>query len=183
MANTAANAAAGITGAVAVDPTNTATAPTGTASTLTGFDELGYIGEDGVTEARSRSIDAKRAWQNGEIVRTIYTEGELTYHFVALETNLTVIESYYGTSVTQAVADGSWVIDPTATGGRKRWVITVVDGGEIERTYIPQGEITEVGDKVYQNGELIGYEMTLTAYKDSGIGGHAKVWNTRLKSA
>ena len=58
MANDATKVGAGITGAVAVDKTNTASAPTGTASALTGFTEVGFIGDDGVTEARSRSVEA-----------------------------------------------------------------------------------------------------------------------------
>lgn len=182
MANDSTNVAAGITGAVAVDAANTATAPTGTASALTGFTEVGYISEDGITEARERSVENRRAWQNGEVVRTLSTEGNLTYTFTMIETNLATIETYYGVEVTQSATEGEFVINPTATGGRKQFVITVIDGSEIERHFIPQGEITEVGEKVIVNGDVIGYEVTLTAYPDTTVGGNAKVWNTRLKT-
>src|SRR4051794_6611910 len=101
-----------VTGAVSVGLTS-ATAPTGTASALTGFDDLGLVGEDGVTEARGRSTNSIKAWQNGATVRTVVTDGELTYHFVMLETKKETVETYYGTTVTEAVADGSFVIVPT----------------------------------------------------------------------
>lgn len=171
-----------VTGAVSVGATS-ATAPTGTAGTLTGFTDLGFIGEDGVTETRDRSTNTLKAWQNGATVRTVVTDGTLTYKFVMLETKKETVELYYGTTVTSATSDGSFVIVPTNTGGRKSFIIDVVDGAELERVYIPQGEVTEVGDKVYAGGEAIGYEVTVTAYPDATLGGSAKVYATALKTA
>jgi hypothetical protein len=181
MTQDSANVRVAVTGAVSVGAT-TAAAPTGTSGTLTGFTDLGLVGEDGVTEARGRTTNSIKAWQNGATVRTVVTDGELTYHFVMLETKKETVELYYGTTVTEAAADGNFVIVPTSTGGRKSFVIDVVDGAELERVYIPQGEVTEVGDKVYANGEPIGYECTVTAYADATIGGSAKVWATALKT-
>jgi hypothetical protein len=60
---------------------------------------------------------------------------------------------------------------------------------EVIRTYIPAGEVTEVGDKVYASGEPVGYEITITAYPDASIEdaeGNAVqlvVWATALKTA
>lgn len=181
MAQNSANVRVAVTGAVSVGPT-TAAIPTGTGSALTGFNDLGLIHADGVTEARGRSTNDIKAWQGGATVRTVVTEGTLTYHFTLLETNKATVELYYGVPVTAGAADGSFVVVPTATGGRKSFVLDVIDGAELLRAYVPQGEVTEVGDRVYQNGEAIGYEVTLTAYADAGIGGSAKVWATALKS-
>lgn len=160
----------------------TASAPSGTAGTLTGFSGLGYVSEDGVTETRERSSDTIKAWQNAATVRTIITDATLTFSFTLIETSKATVELYYGTTVTQAVADGSFVVVPANTGGRKSFIIDVVDGTELLRTYIPQGEVTEVGDKVYASGEAIGYECTITAYPDTTLGGSAKVWSTALKT-
>lgn len=170
-----------VTGAVSVGAT-TAAAPTGTAGTLTGFTDLGLVGEGGVTEARGRSVNSIKGWQNGAEVRKVVTDGELTYHFVMLETKKETVELYYGTTVTQTVTEGNFTIVPTNTGGRKSFVIDVVDGAELERVYIPQGEVTDVGDKVYANGEPIGYEVTITAYLDATLAANAHVWATALKS-
>ena len=170
-----------VTGEVLVGLTS-ATAPTGTGGTTTGFDGLGYVSEDGVTETRDRSSDTIKAWQGGANVRTVVTDGTLTYNFTLLETKKETVELFYGTTVTEAASDGSFVIVPTNTGGRKSFVIDVVDGAELIRTYIPQGEVTEVGDRVYAGGDPIGYEVTVTAYPDDTIGGSAKVWATALKT-
>ena len=182
MATDSSKVRVAVTGAVSVGAT-TAAAPTGTGGTLTGFTDLGLIGEGGVTESRGRSTNDIKAWQNGATVRTVITDGTLTYNFVMLETKKETVETYYGSTVTAAAADGSLVVVPTATGGRKSFILDVIDGSELIRVYVPQGEVTEVGDRVYVNGEPIGYEVTVTAYVDSTIGGAAQVWMTALKTA
>lgn len=172
-----------VTGAVSVAPTATA-APTGTAVALNAaFLDVGYIGEDGVTEQRERSTEDIKAWQGNTIVRTVVTEGGLRYTLTMIETNKVSVETAYGTTVTQAAAEGNFDINPTATGGRKSFVFDVVDGAELRRTYIPQGEVVEVGDTVYAGGEPIGYEITIAAYPSTAIaGGSARVWATALKT-
>lgn len=174
-----------ITGAVSKGATS-ATAPTGTAGAITGFIDLGLIGPDGVTETMPGSGDAVviKAWQNGMQVRTVRSTSEEnpTYKFVMLETKKEVIETKYGVTLTQTATEGSFVIDTTAVRPHDSYVIDVIDGAELERTYIPDGEVIEVGDKVYANGEPIGYEVTIEAHRDSTLAGNAKVWSTRLKS-
>lgn len=181
MAQDSANVRVAVTGAVSMGPT-TAAAPTGTSGTLTGLTDLGLIGDGGVTESRGRSTNDIKAWQNGATVRTVVTDGTLTFNFTLLETKKETVELYYGTTVTEAAADGSFVVVPTSTGGRKSFVLDVIDGTELIRVYVPQGEVTEVGDRVYSNGEPIGYEVTVTAYADATLGGSAKVWATALKT-
>jgi hypothetical protein len=172
---------AAVSGAVSVGPT-TAAAPTGTGGTLTGFVDLGYISDAGVTESRSRDTNDIRAWQGGALVRTLVTSGTLTYQFVMIETKLDTVKLFYGATVTSTVTDGNFVIIPTATGGRQSFVVDVVDGAELIRTYLPQAEVSEVGDRVYVNSEAIGYEVTITAYPDATISASAKVWATALKT-
>jgi hypothetical protein len=161
MALNAENVNVGITGAIYVGET-TATAPTGATSSLTGFDDLGYISADGVTETRDRSTSQIRAWQNSDLVREVVTEATATFQAVLLETNLKTVELYYGAAVDEA--DGSVEINPAATGGRKSFVIDLIDGADAIRTYVPVGEILSIGEQVYQNGEPVGYDVTITAY-------------------
>lgn len=181
MATNSANVRVAVSGEVSVGLT-TATAPTGTASALTGFTGLGFVSEDGIVETRDRSTDDIKGWQNAATVRTVVTDGSLTYTFTLLETTKAAVELAYGSTVTQSVTEGNYVIVPTSTGGRKSFVIDVVDGANLKRIYVPQGEITEVGDVTYSSGEPIGYEVTLTAYPDTTISGSAKVYETALKS-
>lgn len=185
MALDASKVRVAVTGAVSVAPIGT-TAPTGTASAITAHEDLGYIGEDGVTEAQPGQGDVNRikAWQNGATVRTIRTPSEdlPTWSFLLLETKKETIELYYKTTVTQTVSEGSYEINAEAQDEGHDFVIDVVDGAELERVHIPRGFVTEVGDKVYANGSAIGYEVTIEGELDSVLGYNAKVWATALKS-
>lgn|SRR5690606_28090912 len=181
MALDSANVRVAITGAVMVADTVEA-APVDGDTPWHGAD-LGYVSEDGVTETRERSSESIRAWQNADTVREVVTEANLTYTFTLIETKAETVELYYGSEVD---ADGSLVVVPANTGGRKSFVLDVVDGDEFIRTYIPSGEVTEVGDQVYSNGEPIGYEVTIRAYPSSalsdaqGNAGSAKKWYSSL---
>ena len=163
MALTADNVVVGITGAVYVGPT-TATAPTSSTSTLTGFTSLGYVSSDGVNFTTDRATNQIRAWQNADLVRESVTEGTVTYQFMLLETTQEVVEAYFGSPM----VGGKIELVPTETGGRKSFVIDVVDGAKSIRHYVPAGEILAVEAQTIQNGEAVGYGITVTAYATNG---------------
>lgn len=176
------NVRVAVTGAVSVG-SDSFTPPTDGGAPLVGADDLGYVGEDGVTETRDRSTNTIRGWQNGDILREVVTESSVTYTFILVETKAETVGLYYGTTV---AADGSVIIVPSKTGGRRPFVLDVIDGDEFIRAYIASGEVTEVGDQVYQNGEAIGYEVTVRAYPDpslvdeNGQIGSVKKWYSSL---
>ena len=163
MALTADNVVVGITGKVYVGATS-ATAPTASDSTLTNFTELGYVSADGVTFTTDRSTNQIRAWQNADLVREIVTEGTVTYQFTLLETTEAVLEAYFGGEL----VNGKIALNPTNTGGRKSFVIDVVDGAKAIRHYVPSGEILSVEAQQIQNGEALAYGVTVTAYAKDG---------------
>jgi hypothetical protein len=168
MALTSANVRVAVTGGVYRGATSAA-APTATDSTLTGFTELGYVSEEGITESRSRSTNDIRAWQNGDVVRTVVTDSTVTFSFTLLETTQEVLEAYYGTTATTAVGEGSIQILGAETGGRFSWVIDIIDGAHATRIYVPQGEVSEPGEITYANGDAIRYGFTITAYPVNGV--------------
>ena len=161
MALTAENVRVGVTGACYAGEVS-ATAPTTATSTLVGFTDLGYVSTDGVTETRDRSTSQIRAWQNSDLIREVVTEATATFSFMLMETSADVLASYYGATVD--TADGSIEVNPSATQGKKSFVIDLIDGTSAIRTYVPTGEILSIGDQVYANGEPVGYEITVTAY-------------------
>lgn len=166
-----------VDGVIASGPL-TATAPTDAVAALpSGFVDLGYVSEDGVTETSTQTVEKIRAWQKAAVVRQTVTEGESTFPYTLIQTNAAVLAEYYGATVAN---DGSIVLDPTRERPHRSYIIDVIDGDELIRTYIPDGQVTEVGDQVYQNGQPIGYEMTLTAYDNEVIGGVAKKWYASL---
>jgi hypothetical protein len=188
MAQNSANAVVANAGAVSIGAT-TAAAPTGASTALSGTDwtDLGFISDDGITETKDQSTSTITAWQNAATVRESVTDASLTYTFTMIETNKTAVGLYYGTTVN--ATDGSVVVVPASTGGRRSFVIDVIDGTSLIRTYIPSGEVTKSGDKVYKNGEVVGYEVTVSAYSGTyGSGGTAwsgaaKIWHSQLVSA
>lgn len=163
MALTADNVVVGITGKVYVGPT-TATAPTASDATLTGFTELGYVSADGVSFTIDKTTNQIRAWQNADLVREIVTEATATYQFMLMETTEDTIETYFGSTIT----GGKVQLNPSATGGRKSFVIDVVDGAKVIRHYIPSGEVLSVEAQTIANGEAVMYGVTVTAYAASG---------------
>lgn len=160
MSLKAENVRVAVTGAVSSAP-KTATRPTSATSALTGYTDHGYIGDGGVTETRDRSTNQIRAWQNGALVREPVTESSIKYQFILLETKKENIELYYGAKLAD---NGSIKINPGKTGGRRMFAVDVIDDDDYIRVDVPDGEITEVGDQVYVNGEPIGYEVTVTGY-------------------
>lgn len=164
MALTADNVVVGITGKVYAGPT-TAAAPTGAEATLAvDFVDLGYVSTDGVEFSTDRSTSQIRAWQNADLVREVVTEATVTYSFMLLESNQEVIEAYFGSAMT----DGKIELNPSATGGRKSFVIDIVDGDKAIRHYIPSGEILTVESQTVANGEALMYGVTVTAYQSAG---------------
>jgi hypothetical protein len=156
------NVRVAVTGAVYVGPTTSA-APSSSSSTLTGFTDLGYVSADGITETIDKTTSQIRAWQNGALVREVISEGTYSVTLTFIETKLEVLELYFGSTITDGELDG----DPTASGGRKSFVMDIVDGSIIERTYIPAGEVTAVGERTLASGEAVGYNVTITAYADT----------------
>jgi hypothetical protein len=166
MALQTAEVRAGISGELYVAPLGT-TLPTDTTSSLNGaFKGLGYFSEDGVTETFEKDTEDITAWQNAKRVRTLITSAKATYAGTLIQTNADVIETVFGTSVTQTVNHGTYTINPGATSGRLAWVLQVEDGSYVKRICLSDGEITELGETTYATGEAIGYAMTLEAYSD-----------------
>ena len=184
MAQDATKVRVAVTGAVSNGLT-TAAAPIGTAGALTGFTDLGFISEDGVEIELPDAGDAEpiKAWQNGTTVRVIRTPSEdsPTWHFTLLETSLKTVETYFGVTVTQAVADGSFEFK-VANRPHGSYVIDVIDGAELIRDYVPYGIVTEVGAQTFSNGAPIGYEVTVTGELDPVKLYNFKRYATALKT-
>lgn len=163
MALSAENVMVGITGKVYSGLT-TASAPLASDSALVGFQELGYVNADGVSFTLDKSTNQIRAWQNSDLIRETITEATATYSFILLESNQDVIETYFGSTMT----DGKIEVNPSSTGGRKSFVIDVVDGTKVIRHYIPSGEVLSVEAQTFVNGEPVSYGITVTAYATGG---------------
>jgi hypothetical protein len=182
MALTAANVRVGVTGVV-MNGLTSATAPTGTGGTTTGFADLGYVSDAGVTVSQPDAADVNviHAWQNNAAVRTITSVSDdiPTVKFSLIETSTAVLSLYYNVAVsTQTATDGAFVVDATAARAYASFVIDVVDGAALKRIYVPYGLVTAVEDQVYANQEVIGFGVTISAYRSPTANYNLKVWDT-----
>lgn len=168
----------------------TAAAPTDAAATLTGFTPLGYVGEDGLTEATDRSTDKVRAW-GGDTVKVLQTDFAVTYSFTLIESlNGDVLEAVYGEdNVTSTAASSSTgALHAVKINGetlpQRSYVFEVKDGDARIRIYVPKGQITEVGEVTYSDSEVVGYAVTVEAFYDAELGANAiKYVNDGRKTA
>ena len=167
MALSSSNVRVAVTGALSIGTAEAAAPTTGDSALGAGWADLGYFNEDGVTETRERSTEKIKGWQNADTVREVVTEATLAFSGILIETKKETVELYYGNTVDSS--DGSIVVIPAKTGGRRKFVLDVVDGDDFIRAYIASGEVTEVGEQVFASGEPIGYEVTITAYPDDSI--------------
>ena len=164
MANEAGNVRVAITGAVYVAPTATAAPIDADGALDVAFVELGYVDPDGINTSNDKSTSQIRAWQNSALIRETVTEATTTYTFMLMEAKTDVLETYYGAPIDTDINGDSIAVNAANTGGRKSWVLDMIDGDDIQRHYIPEGEVTSVEAISFVNGEAVKYGITVTAY-------------------
>lgn len=177
MANNSANVTAGkprIGGGIYIAPAGT-TLPTDAKTALSGdFLALGYVSEDGVVNSNSPESENIKAW-GGDNVLTIMTSREDTFTFTLIEVmNINVLKLVYGDdNVTGALSTG---ITVTANNGDLESHVIVIDtilkGGVMQRTVIPAGTVSEVGDITYKDDEAVGFETTVSCEADASGNTH-----------
>lgn len=160
-------------GAVYVAPTS-ATLPTDATTALTGFTSLGYISDSGLVNSNSMSSTTIKAW-GGDAVAYVSGDKEDTFQFTLLEaTNLEVLKLIYGsTNVTGTLSTGITVNANATEPEYHAFSIEMLFGeGVVKRIVIPKGKVTSVGDITYKDDEAVGYQVTVSAVKDSSENTH-----------
>lgn len=168
MALTADNVVVAVTGSLNRAPIGTTLPSNATSALDPAFADQGYLSEDGVTQTVDSQTTDIVAWQNADVVRTVQTSNSVTIQATMIESMDEVFKTFYGN---YNLAGGVGAI--TVTGAalpKSAFVLNVLDGINKIRLVIPNGQINERGDVVYQNGEPVGYPVTITCYPDaSGV--------------
>ena len=126
----------------------------------------GYLSADGVTESSERSTEVIRAW-GGDKVRTVQTEYGTTL-------TLTLIESRRAEALQLVFGDDNVAVENgTVTVKRnskvlphRQFIIAMLDGENSSHLDVGYGQVTEVGDITYVDGEAISYELTISCDPD-----------------
>ena len=171
VATKAANVAVGkpnlkVSGGILTAPLGSARPTDADALLDSAYESLGYVGEDGVTESAERSTEEIRAW-GGVKVRTVQTEYGCSLSLTLIESRrAATLKTVFGDD-NVTVADGVIKVRRNeAVLPHRQWVIDMKDGENARRLDVGYGQITEVGDITYVDGEAISYEVTISCDPD-----------------
>ena len=154
-------------GAIFVAPKGTALPTDATTALAVDFKCVGFISEDGVSNEITTDSEEIKAW-GGDIVLNPQTSRSEKYKFTMIETNETALKVAFGED-NVTVSDGKISIMHNGKEREERvYVIETLIGTEkVKRQVIPRGKVSEIGEIVYKDDEVMGYETTVNALLDT----------------
>ena len=140
-------------------------------STLTEWESLGELSENGYTESKSVTNNKFKGW-HGSIVLAAVSGEENTYKVEFIEVNRpSAAKLRYGAENVSAGADGSvsHIMGKISTGDKIPLVFDELESnGYLRRTVIRSASIDSFDDVPHQKGSLMVYGMTFTAVEVDG---------------
>lgn len=154
----------GANGTIQLAPSGTA-GPANITAPWTGFTDIGYATEEGVTLSRSLTTEQVRAWQSISTVRYLVTEVEFTLSFNLLQWNKTTLPFWLGggTVVNQGGGSFKYSVSSSPTIDERVLGIEWVDGAVTYRAVIGRGMVTESGESSVTRSEGIALPITFAA--------------------
>lgn len=175
---TAAEVVVAGTGAVYRAPLGTTLPANADALVGVAFKGHGYISQDGVTETIDEQTTDIIAWQNSDLVRKVMTSQDVVYAFAGIESNPTMLETYYGNYAAGAIEIRG------KQGIRGTWVLDFLDGDNKHvRVCIPDGQVTSRGGVTRNAQGAFEYGVEITCYPNaSGVKAYLYVDDTVTSS-
>ena len=146
---------------------------------------LGYISEDGLTNANSPSRESIKAWGGDEVV---YHSGKKsdTFKFTLLEAlNPEVLKAVYVDENVEGTLDtGISVAVNNAEQADCAWVFDMVlKDGVAKRIVIPCASVITIEEIVYKDNAAVGYGVTIAALPDDKGNTHYEYMISKAKGA
>lgn len=157
---------------------------TGSSSALNalpaGYTDVGLVDKkSGVTWGRKVTTADTPAWGFAQPVRRDVTAVDMTIKFMMLETSKTSLGLQNGLDLSAVTADSTTKEITFASPSRPATIYyrmfgLFVDGAGTAQIFVgksaPKVAITDVSDEQWTDGEVVGYEVTATAFVDSVAG-------------
>lgn len=128
------------------------------------FVNLGYVSEDGINNAID-SDSEDYTDMNGDTIESASSTYKETFVFTLVEQKKDTLAEEYGQK--NVTDEGGQITAKHNSNPKERRCyvfLLVLKDGRRQTTVIPDGQVTEVGEKQYASTELIGREITVTCY-------------------
>ncbi len=157
-----------VAGAISTAPIGTEVPSDAKMSLDPSFVSLGYISEDGLTNSNSPESDPIKAW-GGDTVSVTQTSKEDTFSYTLIEVlNINVLKQVYGEGNVTGSLDTGITIKANAKPLESHVIAIdlILREGILKRIVIPNARVIEIGEIVYADSDVVGYETTVQAIPD-----------------
>lgn len=163
------------TGCLYYAPAGTALPDDATTALTTAYTCVGYLSEDGVTNATDTDTTDINEMGGIKVLSEISGYGE-TWQFNMIETNEASLKLRFGTANVTGTADKLTVYHAIPSGESLVLVFEIaMTGKRVKRIVVADGTITEFDDTTYSAGDAIGYGVTMSANPSDLINGATSV--------
>lgn len=163
------------TGCLYYAPAGTALPADATTALTTAYTCVGYLSEDGVTNATDTDTTDINEMGGIKVLSEISGYGE-TWQFNMIETNGASLKLRFGTANVTGTADKLTVYHAIPSGESLVLVFEIaMTGKRVKRIVVADGTITEFDDTTYSAGDAIGYGVTMSANPSDLINGATSV--------
>lgn len=150
-----------------------------------GYDDLGYLTDDGAQFARNVDTSDITSWGETEPTRSDVTSDQTTLQVACQETKKATIGLYTGAdmSAVTAAANGEVTIEkPALPDARYYRVLAIgVDKYQGQELYVarfmPNGKVTDYDDQTFQSSDdsALSWSATFSSFVDSDLG-YSEKW-------